>query len=269
MAALAALAMVAGGVEPDCRRRVATAAGVGLSAAVAANAGLNFARFGVPYNEILLGPGMLRVPLAERPDFFLGLWLSPNGGLLVFWATFVALLVWSLVSVPYNRALRRSALGAVGVLVALTVGLSGWWAPFGWIAWGPRLLLPWVPGCLILLLRAHGVSWAARSAALPGRVLAVVAAVAAGFPHFGAMFTLGPLQAIFGPAPGCPTLPSDPVRQADYYFHCMGYYIWEPRIPVGDLFEAGLRPPDTAFGLAYMLAVGGWAWIALDRRTDL
>jgi hypothetical protein len=96
-------------------------------------------------------------------------------------------------------------------------------------------------------------------------VLAVVAAGTAGLAHVGATATLEPLQAVFGPAPGCPTLPSDPVRQADYYFHCMQYYIWQPRISFAQLFEAAIRPPGTVFGLAYLLAVGVWTWMAVSR----
>jgi hypothetical protein len=262
MAVLAALAIVAGDLNADRRRLVAVAAGVGLGVAVMANAGLNLVRFGVPYNQILLGPEMLSVPLAERPGFFLGLWLSPNGGLVAFWPTFIAVLVWALWSARRSRLAQVSVLGTLGLLISLTVGLSGWWAPFGWIAWGPRLLLPWIPACLLILLRGLGASSGGRPWALPVRALAAAAAAAAGLLHFGATVTLEPLQAVFGPAPGCPTLPSDPVRQADYYFHCMGYYLWDPRIPLARLFEASIRPPGTVFGLAYLLAAGAWAWLA-------
>ena len=73
------------------------AVAIGSLVAIVANASFNLLRFGVPYNQILLGPTIPLVPLSERPSFFLGLWFSPNGGLLFFWVSFVAVLVSVLV----------------------------------------------------------------------------------------------------------------------------------------------------------------------------
>ena len=84
----------------------------------------------------------------------------------------------------------------------------------------------------------------------------------AGLSQFSALYGLELIHSIFGPAPGCPSIPTDPVNEAGYYFHCMRYYVWEPRIPLGRLLAAGLAPPATLFALAYLVALLGWYRIA-------
>ena len=41
--------------------------------------------------------------------------------------------------------------------------------------------------------------------------------------------------------------------------------VWEPRIPLGQLLAAGLKPPATPFALAYLIALLGWYRIAAAR----
>ena len=241
------------------------AVAIGSLIAVAANASFNLIRFGVPYNQILLGPTIPLVPLAERPSFFFGLWFSPNGGLLFFWASFVAVLVSVVVQDWRSLVAKAPAYWVVCVLAVLTFGLSGWWAPFGWIAWGPRLLLPWIPACLLILLRAHPSEALVLGRLRMGAHVAIVMILAlAGLSQFSALYGLELIHSIFGLAPGCPSIPTDPVNQAEYYFHCMRYYVWEPRIPLGRLLASGLQPPATPFALAYLLALLGW-WRVVRR----
>ena len=267
---LGVIAVLANEIPRARMGRSLWAVAVGSLLAVVANASFNVARFGVPYNQILLGPGMPLVPLSERPSFFLGLWFSPNGGLVFFWTSFVAVLAIVLAHSWRPAPAKIPAYGVALVLAALTYGLSGWWAPFGWIAWGPRLLLPWIPACLMILLRAYPketlvlgqLGGAARAA-----IFAVIAI--AGLSQFSALYGLEVIQRIFGPAPGCPSIPTDPANQAQYYFHCMRYYVWEPRIPLGRLFGAALQPPATPFALAYLVALLGWYRIAASQRRTL
>ena len=104
--------------------------------------------------------GVVRVLTVASFASFVGLlvvgWrtlqLSREAGAL--WASFAAVLASVLVG-SWRLRLAKGPIGIVLVLAALTFGLSGWWAPFGWIAWGPRLLLPWIPACLLILLRAY------------------------------------------------------------------------------------------------------------------
>jgi hypothetical protein len=134
---------------------------VAVGGGVAASAAFNVWRYGRPGNPFLLQE-LLRAPdAAQWLSAFTALWLSPNGGLLLFAPAAVALIGgaggWAIA-----RAARRAdgwestapALGGLAVLVGMTVGLAGWYSPFGWWAWGPRLVLPWLPAALYLALSA-------------------------------------------------------------------------------------------------------------------
>ena len=123
MSALGVIAIVSS--EALRARRGGRLASVALGSllAVAANASFNLLRFGVPYNQILLGPAMPVVPVSERPSFFLGLWLSPNGGLVFFWASFAAVLASVLVASWRLRLAKGPICGIALVLAALTLGL--------------------------------------------------------------------------------------------------------------------------------------------------
>ena len=263
--ALGLIAIFSGQVPRTQIGKRLTAVAIGSLMAVVANASFNVLRFGVPYNQILLGPTIPLVPLSERPSFFVGLWFSPNGGLLFFWASFVAVLVSVVVHDWRSLAAKAPAYWVVCVLAALTFGLSGWWAPFGWIAWGPRLLLPWIPACLLILLRAHPSEALVLGRLRMGAHVVIVTILAiAGLSQFSALYGLELIHSIFGSAPGCPSIPTDPVNQAEYDFHCMRYYVWEPRMPLGRLLASGLQPPATPFAVAYLLALLGW-WRVVRR----
>jgi hypothetical protein len=267
LAALGVIAVLADEHLSVRRGRALAAIAVGSVLAAVVNTSFNLLRFGVPYNAILLGPSMPDVPWSVRPSFFFGLWFSPNGGLVYFWTSFVAVLAGVLAR--HWRPVRRHVplYAVVLVLAALTFGLSGWWAPFGWIAWGPRLILPWIPACLLILLRAHPTEALVLGRMRLGVRVAVFALLAvAGLSQFSALYGLEVIQNIFGPAPGCPSIPTDPGREPFYYFSCMRVYVWEPRIPLGRLFTAGLWPPATPFALAYMVALLGWYRMATTRR---
>lgn len=79
--------------------------------------------------------------LTTSAEFLFGSLFSPNGGLLIFWSVpvFIAVAGWRWVGlVP-----RREALLLAGIVLLVScLAFANWWAPFGWDAWGNRLLLP-------------------------------------------------------------------------------------------------------------------------------
>jgi hypothetical protein len=91
-------------------------------------------------------PGLLK-----SAEFFFGSIMSPNGGVVIFWALplTVALLGWGI------RGLRAEpcavALVAVAALLSC-IGFSRWWAPFGWDAWGNRLMIQPMLAVLVVTL---------------------------------------------------------------------------------------------------------------------
>ena len=72
-----------------------------------------------------------------RISNLLSLLFSPHGGLLSFWGLSCVFLLLAL-----NHSYKRFYASVLMVTVFTLVGLSGWWAPFGWNAWGSRLTIP-------------------------------------------------------------------------------------------------------------------------------
>jgi hypothetical protein len=79
--------------------------------------------------------------LAKSVEFFAGSVFSPNGGILVFWGlpAFLAIACWRAAGLVPRRSVV--VLGSATVVV-FSVALARWWAPFGWDAWGDRLMVP-------------------------------------------------------------------------------------------------------------------------------
>lgn len=167
---------------PSGRGRVTFAALLlGVALGVAANLGFNLWRFGSIINAGYLDPRYRAGPY-DAALHLLGLWVSPNGGLVWFAPVVVAAVVAA--SLAPRRAPDDAgplvARGALAVMAVITVGFARWYAPMGWWAWGPRYLLPWVPAVLWLALRARGDAWTQRAAAAsPWRYAAVAVALAA------------------------------------------------------------------------------------------
>ncbi|MCS7032444.1 MAG: hypothetical protein NZ561_00440 [Phycisphaerae bacterium] len=132
-----------------------------VAGSLVVHAAFNLLRFGVPWNAIYLGPGMLVHRWDHRLLAFLGLWFAPNGGLWVF-ATGICLAITVLGVYAIARFRRQNSLRAlvpaaagVAILAVATMGLSAWHSPFGWWCWGPRLMLPWLPAVLLLVILAE------------------------------------------------------------------------------------------------------------------
>lgn len=89
--------------------------------------------------------------LGKSVEFFFGSIMSPNGGVLVFWALplTVAVLGWRMQELraePYAVAL-------VAVVALLScIGFARWWVPFGWDAWGNRLMIQPMLAVLVVSL---------------------------------------------------------------------------------------------------------------------
>jgi hypothetical protein len=89
--------------------------------------------------------------LWKSAEFFFGSILSPNGGVVVFWALplAVAVLGWRM------RDLRAEPYAVALVVVAALlscIGFARWWAPFGWDAWGNRLMIQPMLAVLVVSL---------------------------------------------------------------------------------------------------------------------
>ena len=233
------LALVAGRGPADRwlpPRRLTTAILAGAAAGVAANVAFNLFRFGTPRNLVYLDPALRVDRLGDAGSFLGALWAAPAGGLVWFWPAAAAGLVAlgaAAVSVRRRGGPELVApLAAAGTVVATTVGLARWFSPMGWVAWGPRLLLPVLPGALVAgawAARRPLAAWAAAALARPVRRAAVAAALAAGaWPHLGVPWTEGRAFAVMvAPSAGCPDVRElDPYSRPDQYYGCTRRALW-------------------------------------------
>lgn len=69
-----------------------------------------------------------------------GLIFSPSGGILFFWP--MALIIIPTFYSVFQRGFRLRAVSILAPLMLIFVTCSFWFSPFGWIAWGPRLVFP-------------------------------------------------------------------------------------------------------------------------------
>jgi len=145
---------------------------------VATNAAFNLLRFHSAWNTQYLTPYFFVGSLHRRMQYCIALWLAPNGGVLMFWPTLALFTAGVLVIGLPRRRITKPAIIVAIVLGAMTLMLSGWYSPFGWWAWGPRLLLPWLPAAALLLLKGDPVAcanWIGRLLTRPRAFIATAA----------------------------------------------------------------------------------------------
>jgi hypothetical protein len=262
----------------------------GALASAFVSALFNYFRFRTFYNRDYLTDILIVPSWRIQVDFFLGIWLSPNGGLAFFWPSFFCLYL-ALVGFILFKGLRKERdaesakerdeesaadwrerlifylpIAVVTLsLFLLTLGFSRWFAPFGWVAWGPRLLLPWIPAMLLVLLYFYSAQLTSiLTALLKSRsrfVLTCAAFVLTAVPQFAVLFRPQVIGNIFAPSPECPRTPVIQ-ESVEYYYHCMHTYIWPRRWVFPELFAAAFKGPASRFTIFYILMlIVGCIWI--------
>ena len=203
---------------------------------VAVGAGLNLIRYGTPRNAYYLDPGLRTTSVERVLELGAGLFVAPNGGVLLFWPL-ATLLVAMLLAAPVVRAVRgatswREAWPSAALLLVvagLTVGLATWWAPFGWWAWGPRLSLPWVLPIVLVAVAAFGSAlspFLARALTpAAGLVAGAILVVVAALPHVGLVWRPRTIGDFFFRAEtaACPGGGPPPTPE---YYDCLGERMW-------------------------------------------
>lgn len=228
---------------------------VGCLGSIILNAGFNFFKFGTLYDRINVSDIYINHDLFRQLSYAAGLWLSPSGGFVFFWFTFVFFLSFSGVHSLGNGWLGRSSSWVVGgvflLLLGQTAGLSSWYAPFGWTALGPRLMLPWIPSViLILCFFFPGVLEKQRMGALPLSLLILGVSL----PSFVAMVRPDFVGFILAPPPECPH-PAVIQENASYYYSCLDHQIWPHQWGVLQLYRWILRPFSLLVFWAYFLVI--------------
>jgi hypothetical protein len=242
---------------PDRRLTIGAAAGglVGYLGGVA----FNVFRFGGPRNLLYLDPPLRTDGWARRVEFLVAQWLSPAGGLLWFWPVLTVLLL-GVFAIGVTDLRRRDlpagipSLTLVLLVVGYTAGLSLWFAPFGWITYGPRLAVPLLPAFTLAALHLAGdrLLSVLDAAAWRGRAAAALLTVAS-IPLFGAPWRwFDSVLVLISPGrTGCPPMTGlsvydDPAT----YYRCTSATMWR------------VRPQILDESIGFGLSVSGLAWIA-------
>ena len=162
------LLLVAGWGEgerfPPRRLNVAIVSGCVLGAAI--NAAFNLFRFGSFLNVNYLQEEFRTPGLARQVRLAAAVWLSPSAGVLWFWpfAT-VGVLGGAVIAVRSWLAGDRRIASLAGfagpaiVVVGFLGLLARWYAPFGWVVYGPRLAAPILPAATIVVAVRAGDVW--------------------------------------------------------------------------------------------------------------
>jgi hypothetical protein len=168
-----------------CRWRTAWFLVTALSTGLAISLTYNFVKGGSMLPLAYLNEASQTTPRpAKILEFLAATWLSPNGGVVVFWGGALYATLWLLRRFEFVIS-RTGAFVAFAVAFAYSVVLSCWWAPFGWDSWGDRLMIPAMLGtviCLIATARERNLGpqdrpsrWNGSETEVPPRRLARIA----------------------------------------------------------------------------------------------
>jgi len=262
------------GVQGKMLVRAVIRLGIGTASGLLVLAAANEFRSGTLLNHVYLNES--RAASGVIASNFFGMLVSPDAGMLWYWPG-VALATVILVKVAIRpqpsaagRRIRMSAaVGLVALLVSVSV-LADWWAPFGWFAWGPRLLLPTAAALVPLAVALIDPVSLARTW-LSVRTMTVVALISglALLPNVGIVYHHGAdvasVLATWADHPSCQPRPGHDASQAD---SCLRLETW--RLTHVPLLEA---VSDAGVDRLYWLDIAsGWAaivlWLVVARRES-
>lgn len=115
------------------------------------NLAFNYFRFGSIRNLGYLNP-IYSNPIEYVPIFFVDILFSPAAGLFFVWLSAFSMIAYYLVFYIIKFKNNLCILISIICFLAINIGLATWFSPFGAVAWGPRLTLPFIGGLLILVL---------------------------------------------------------------------------------------------------------------------
>lgn len=240
-------------------------AGKSLSAALIGTAagglilsGFNLLRYDSVFNTFHSQPVFLTESLKQILIQLSALFASPNGGLLWFWTVPLLLVAVAAVSLLRSEGEKKFLLPLTLTAGGLFVSMSLFYSPFGWVAWGNRIGLPWIYVIgLILVLAGSNFSVANRPA------LRWIAGVAAGLwqlPHAFAALSPAVVMSVFKPAGNCPGLVNVMVDKG-MYTTCLNTFLWpeEPSV----LFTSWTVPRTGSYELLFFASAAAVSVLAV------
>ena len=218
-------------------------------AGVAMNSLFNYFRYDSIFNVQLLAREFRVDTLEQQAINFAGIWLSPNGGVIPFWPSFALVCVVILTAAVTTRSYSQAGAWPARVLAALifglTLGLSSWYAPLGWIAWGPRLMLPWLPAIVYLACYFYSDVFERGAASLtanPWRLwMATAFFVVFALPHVVAVLDPRVLSAMFQPDDVFPRMMTVQGDRTEYFAQS-NHFMWSKGSMLVNCYEWVLHP---------------------------
>jgi hypothetical protein len=267
------------GAEVDALHRrpwwtVDRPAALGLLLGCISGVGLNVLFNLWRYGEI--GNRVYDNPIFRTPGWGLkfkaaaAVWVSPGGGAFTYWFLGALLAVGVPLVALLSRDRRRIAAGIL-ILLGLaiqTAVLSAWWAPFGWYAWGPRLLLPTLAMTLVAVAAVFHRELLAASGWLRQHPWSIVVLVGLSLVSAAANLGFlidpaGTMQWFYMPhTAACPRFPDFLAARSHYYDCAHGVMTWRIR---GSLWTFGAKLIWSRDGLLLM----GCALIVVAALLDL
>jgi hypothetical protein len=247
------------------RRRMLWVITIGVVAGVALNSAFNVFRFGSLQNSAYMQPALENTKPGLILRLFVAQWFSPNGGLLWFWLLAPALVIGVavLASGRPRWSVERLAAPAVALLLfGQILLLSTWWQPFGWYAWGPRLVLPLIPAFIVAgaaVAAPYATPATAKLLRSRAFVPVVLVAIASGVAQVAVVFSLGAVPQFFAAtAKICSRATGPSGAGTARYYRCLLNSAWLRNPTMLRLGLDGLTKPwgavvSTAFAVAVAL----------------
>src|SRR6266849_7674527 len=250
------------------RKNRVTALFAGAAITIVATVAFNYFRYGTFFNSSYVSNIYLVPTLKLQLSFLAGMWFSPNGGLAIFWPSFM-LLYLAVIGAALLRIARRKLpaqnigsgvndfrfyaplLAIAVILFLLSAGFSRWFTPLGGFAWGPRYMLPWIPALSLLLIYFYreelgGILGLILHQRI-GLALSALVIFVVSVPQFSILSGEFVLAKIFS-YPDCPRVPV--IQEgAAYYFQCLQTQIWPRHIFILELYRIALKPPALWFSI--------------------
>lgn len=204
---------------------------------------------------------------------FVGLILAPSGGIVEFWPIAASVILIGIIigiTSLMKRRYYQQWLPGVTVFVVLLfmiVGFSLWAFPFGWVAWGPRFIIPWIPTLVLMLLIAYKnqvkniiyiITRGKREI-----ICATIIIGALTLPQVGVLMNTQSINKFFSPDAVCQQVTT--VDMGAYYYKCINYLAWNKK-PIMIESISGLgNPLGLVFGVTYIVMI--YSMLNVMRRT--
>jgi hypothetical protein len=224
------------------------------------NSAFNVLRFGTISNAVYTQASLRTTNPGVVVRLFAALGFSPNGGLVWFWPAAPLLVVTiAITAIRRGRLTWRSVAAPIVLLILLgqLAGLSTWFSPFGWFAWGPRLSLPFMPALIVaacVLGSGHATRFVARVLAGVWIVPTALVVVALGLPEAVVLFHGLAISQFFAPVAGKPCTTQSVAVNPGHYYQCLERTAWTKH---PWMLQLAMRGLDSAGGWFVAVAFVG------------